>query len=63
MIKKYDKLVRDKIPSIVGDEGQICVYEVCSGAAELKEYTRNKVLEEAEEVHEAFGRDQFSRDG
>jgi len=49
---KYDKLVRDKIPEIIKNEGKECEIVKVEGA-ELNSYMRNKLHEEVEEYIES----------
>lgn len=49
---KYDKLVRDKIPDIIHDQGKGVCFRVLSDA-EFKEYLEKKLDEEVAEFHES----------
>ena len=48
MKKFYDKLVRDKIPQIIEEDGKSCIYSAVEGAA-LENYAKKKLREEIEE--------------
>ena len=48
MKKFYDKLVRDKIPRIIEEDGKSCIYSAVEGAA-LVNYANKKLREEVEE--------------
>lgn len=50
--KKYNKLVRDKIPEIILDQGKELSYRTLS-EAEFKEYLEKKLDEEVAELHDA----------
>ena len=52
MKKFYDKLVRDKIPRIIEEDGKSCIYSAVEGAA-LVNYANKKLREEVEEFIEA----------
>lgn len=52
MAKKYDKLVRDNIPSIIVSDGKRCTYRKVEGE-ELKTYLHKKIDEEVAELHNA----------
>lgn len=45
---KYNKLVRDKIPEIIENNGNSCVIKTISGN-DLKKALENKLLEETNE--------------
>ena len=47
-MKRYDKLVRDKIPWIIEEAGKKCRYRTCDGE-EFHSYLFNKLVEEVEE--------------
>lgn len=47
-MERYDKLVRDKIPEIIEDDGKEYKMEVMDDE-EYKEYLKDKLLEETEE--------------
>ena len=49
---KYDKLVRDKIPEIIGRTGKKATYRILD-EAEYKEYLEKKLDEEVAEFHES----------
>lgn len=51
MRRRYDKLVRDRIPTIVEENGDRPVTHV-AGDEEYARRLRDKLLEEAEEYHE-----------
>ena len=44
----YNKLVRDKIPQIIEEDGKKCIYSRVEGAT-LENYAKRKLLEEVEE--------------
>ena len=48
MKKFYNKLVRDKIPQIIEEDGKKCIYSAVEGAA-LENYAKKKLREEIEE--------------
>lgn len=50
MIKKYSKLVRDRIPEIIEDSGNTCVTEILSNEDYLR-MLDNKLDEELAEYH------------
>lgn len=50
---KYDKLVRDNIPSIIEKSGKRCRYKKVKGK-ELGKYLYAKLDEEVEELHRAM---------
>ncbi|WP_293150126.1 MULTISPECIES: nucleoside triphosphate pyrophosphohydrolase [unclassified Microcoleus] len=54
MEKKYYKLVRDRIPDIIRESGNECETAVLSDA-EYCQALRQKLIEEAGEVAEAYG--------
>jgi len=51
-MKKYDKLIRDKIPEIIREDGKDLEIDVMDDQ-EYKEYLKYKLLEEAEEYVES----------
>lgn len=64
-VKKYHKLVRDRIPEIIENDGRQCVYEVLSSEEylalldeklqeELNEYEESKSLEELADLLEVM---------
>lgn len=64
-MKKYHKLVRDRIPEIIESDGKICKYEVLSDTAylqlleeklneELGEYQESKSLDELADLLEVI---------
>ena len=50
-VKKYDKLIRDKIPQIIQSSGATCTTYV-AGDEEYKQRLSDKLLEEAKEFFE-----------
>ena len=50
MIKKYSKLVRDRIPEIIEDSGNTCITEILSDEDYLR-MLDNKLDEELAEYH------------
>ena len=44
----HNKLVRDKIPQIIEEDGKKCIYSRVEGAT-LENYAKRKLLEEVEE--------------
>jgi len=52
MITKYDKLVRDKIPEIIENDGKECTTKKVSGKEKLA-YLYKKLSEELKELAEA----------
>ena len=50
MIKKYSKLVRDRIPEIIEDAGNTCITEILSNEDYLR-MLDNKLDEELAEYH------------
>lgn len=48
----YNKLVRDKIPSIIKADGTKCTTRILS-ESEFKVALKNKLIEEASELHQA----------
>ena len=65
MYKKYDKLIRDKIPQIIESQGKTCVTEILSQeeylqkldeklCEELAEYQQSKELEELADLLEVM---------
>lgn len=65
MYKKYDKLIRDKIPQIIEAQGKTCVTEILSQeeylqkldeklCEELAEYQQSKELEELADLLEVM---------
>ncbi|MGM0502831.1 MAG: phosphoribosyl-ATP pyrophosphohydrolase [Bacillota bacterium] len=51
-MKKYDKLIRDKIPEIIKADGKECEVEVMD-EKEYKNYLQDKLVEEVEEYIES----------
>ena len=51
-MRKYDKLVRDKIPDIIHDQGKGVCFRVLN-ETELKEYLEKKLDEEVAEFHKS----------
>lgn len=51
-IKIYNKLVRDKIPQIIEEDGKKCELRI-AGKEELVELLESKLMEEANEFKEA----------
>lgn len=49
---KYDKLVRDKIPQIISDQGKKAIFRVAS-KSETQEYLEKKLREELDEYLES----------
>lgn len=65
MVKKYNKLVRDRIPEIIEDSGKTCVTEILSDAEylrmvdakldeELAEYHKDQNIEELADLIEVI---------
>jgi predicted house-cleaning noncanonical NTP pyrophosphatase (MazG superfamily) len=55
-MKKYDKMIRTKIPYIISNEGKISTIETLSGDSDrAKDYIAKKILEEAQEVFDSRG--------
>jgi len=52
MKKIYNKLVRDKIPQICKDDGEVPEYYVCS-QSKFKNELKRKLIEEAKELRAA----------
>lgn len=52
MLKKYDKLVRDKIPGIIEANGSKAIIEILDNER-FKEYLDNKLVEELKEYQES----------
>ncbi len=50
--KKYDKLIRDKIPEIIESKGSKAVIEILDNKR-YKEYLDNKLIEELKEYQES----------
>lgn len=64
-MKKYNKLVRDKIPEIIEAEGKNCTYEIVTGEEkyklleaklqeEVNEFLEDKNLEELADIMEVI---------
>ncbi|SFU53630.1 Predicted house-cleaning noncanonical NTP pyrophosphatase, all-alpha NTP-PPase (MazG) superfamily [Clostridium sp. DSM 8431] len=64
-MKKYDKLVRDKIPEIIERDNKECIYEIASKEEhydlletklkeEVNEFLEDKTLEELADVMEVL---------
>ncbi len=51
-MKKYDKLVRDNIPSIIKEDGKECITKILNDE-EYELALRKKLIEEATELFEA----------
>ena len=62
-VKKYDKLVRDRIPAIIKEQGKQCSYYVADDneyqnrliyklKEELQEFEENPCVEELADLHE-----------
>lgn len=64
MKKEYDKLIRDKIPSIIQSQGKDVeiVFAKYLPDNQYYEYRRKKVLEEVEELKEALSKDEVNSD-
>ncbi len=56
--KKYNKLVRDKIPEIIKNNNEIPITRILDDQ-EYKKYLEIKILEEQKEVVEATGQDRI----
>lgn len=65
MVKKYNKLVRDRIPSIINNSGKICITEILSDEdylymidakldEELAEYHKDQNIEELADLIEVI---------
>ena len=65
MIKKYHKLVRDKIPMIIENSGKVCITEILSNQdylymidakldEELEEYHKEQNIEELADLMEVI---------
>jgi len=50
-MKKYDKLVRDKIPKIIKENGKTCKTKTLK-PADIEKYYRAKIQEEMDELFE-----------
>ena len=50
-VKKYDKLVRDKVPDIIEAQGKKCKLYVATGK-DFQDRLKDKLLEEAKEFFE-----------
>ena len=59
MIKKYDKLIRDRIPEIIEAEGNKCTVSVLSDK-EYKDKLAAKLVEEAEEFLESRSEEEMA---
>ncbi len=58
-MKRYDKLVRDRIPEIIMREGSKPSFHRVHGEA-LKKYARAKILEEAKEYEKSSDIEELS---
>jgi predicted house-cleaning noncanonical NTP pyrophosphatase (MazG superfamily) len=56
MIKKHNKLIRDRIPEIIQSAGKQCATEVLS-EEDYQQALRQKLIEEAHEAATAIGDD------
>lgn len=56
---KYDKLVRDKIPQLIADDGKTAIFRIAS-KSELREYLEKKLHEEVAEYCESNGLDELA---
>lgn len=59
MVTEFDKLVRDRIPEIVVENGETPVTRTVSGD-EYGAYLREKLREEVEEYHESHDREELA---
>ncbi len=59
MVKKYDKLIRDKIPEIISNDGKKAVTRVLSDKEYLA-YLNKKLLEETNEYLESFSLEELA---
>lgn len=59
MIKKYDKLVRDRIPEIIEAKGNSCTVSVLS-EAEYRDKLSEKLVEEAKEFLESRSEEEMA---
>lgn len=55
---KYNKLVRDRIPQVIEEDGDECQYEQL-GEEEYRSMLREKFIEEAKELIAAEGREEI----
>lgn len=60
-MKKYRKLVRDRIPQIIEKTGEKATVHILSHSAYLKELKR-KLIEEASEAEKAKGRKELTKE-
>ena len=59
VLKRYAKLIRDKVPELIRRQGAVPTVRQLEGV-ELKDELLNKLVEEAEDLQKAFKRKQLN---
>lgn len=60
MVKSYNKLVRDKIPEIIKEQGKSCSIKRISDDEEFYNKLLNKIIEEVDELRESPNEEEIS---